>query len=298
MRTVPNEFLDTFLAVLMIFATLIIIVLLIAYYINRQIMKLPENTPEKYNRRKQTNEGNKSVVVCVGDSITHGRISSNYVRILRKKLGSDYEFINAGVNSNLAWNVLERLQEIIDCNPDFITVLIGTNDANAVLSPDNMKDYIKRMQLPRDPDLAWFKESLERIISKLKQKTRAHIALFTLPTIGESPASDYFNYTLKYSEIIQEIAQKYEVECLPLQTIMIEYLFENPGAPRFSYEQGMKLMIWSAIQRYFFLRSWDTISKKAGFNLHLDYLHLNTQGASMIADLIIRFLESRMLFKN
>lgn len=255
-------------------------------------MKLPDNTPKRYIQRKLPLLENKTIVVCVGDSITHGRISTNYVRMLRRKFGPDYEFINAGINSNLTWNVLERLQEIIDCKPDFIAILIGTNDANAVLSPRNMKDYIKRMELPKEPDIDWYKASLEEIITRLKKETNAKLALLTFPTIGESPASEYFSHTRRYSEVIQEIARKYEIECLPLQRIMIEYLREHPADPHFSYEQGMKLMIWSALQRYFFLRSWDTISKKVGFKLHRDYLHLNTEGASMIANLIEAYIKS------
>ncbi|MHA1995463.1 MAG: SGNH/GDSL hydrolase family protein [Candidatus Hodarchaeales archaeon] len=286
-----SKILDPLLTILTIFITLVILVLLIAYYINYQVMKLPQNTPKRYNLRKQSNFKAKIVVVCVGDSITHGRISSDYVRILEERMSSEFEFVNAGINSNLAWNVLDRLEDIIDCSPNFITILIGTNDANAVLSPKNVKDYVKRMKLPQDPELDWFKSSLEKMIIRLKKETNAQLAILTLPTIGESPESNIFEHTHKYSLIIQEIAQNLDIECLPLQEVMINYLMENPADPKFIYENGMRLMVWSAIQRYFFLRSWDTISKKAGFKLHLDYLHLNTTGAAMIANLIEEFIE-------
>ncbi len=290
----PNEFLETFLGISLIFIVLLTLVLLIAYYINYQVMKLPNITPERFIRRKRLNLEQKSVVVCVGDSLTHGRISSNYVRMLRERFGPDYEFVNAGVNSNLAWNVLERLPGIIECKPDFITILIGTNDVNATLSRQNMADYIRRMGLPEKPDLEWYKTSLNDIVSLLKNKTSAQIALITLPTIGESPNSKIFHCTNEYSEIIRETAIKHGCDCLPLEKQMIDYLVKNSAHPRFDYEDGMRLTLWAAIQHYGLFRSWDIISKKAGFKLHLDYLHLNTEGAIMIADLIEEFIRKKI----
>ena len=42
-------------------------------------------------------------MVAIGDSITHGRVSFNYVNSLEEKFGTHYEFVNAGINSNLAF---------------------------------------------------------------------------------------------------------------------------------------------------------------------------------------------------
>ena len=39
----------------------------------------------------------------------------------------DFSIVNAGINGDLAWNLLERLDDVIDCNPNHITILIGTN---------------------------------------------------------------------------------------------------------------------------------------------------------------------------
>lgn len=257
-------------------------------------MKLPDNTPKTYIRKKHPIRNSKPVVVCVGDSLTHGRISSNYINILQSRFGTKFEFINAGINSNLAWNVLMRLDEVIECKPDFVTILIGTNDVNATLSVRNMKDYIKRMNLPKHADLNWFKESLGQIVVQLKENTEAQIALITLPTIGESLEGELYDQIKDYNQIIQDIGEKHDADCLTLDKVMKDYLSKNPANPRFSYENGMRLMVWSAIQHYLFLRSWDSISRRAGFELHLDYLHLNSKGASMIADLIEGFIRSHI----
>ncbi len=101
--------------------------------------------------------------------------------------------VNAGINSNLAWNVRQRLNDIIRCNQDIVTVMVGTNDANAMLHESNARRLIKKMSLPRHPDHDWFHDNLAKIIMRLKNETHAKIALLSLLPIGEdldSPACD------------------------------------------------------------------------------------------------------------
>ena len=116
-------------------AAFLIIILIILYtYTLFQAQKSPFNSPANFLKESAQSKNNKTVV-CIGNSITHGRVSYNYVNILSDDLsGHGYHFINAGINGNLAYNVVKRLGKIIECNPDYVTLLIGTNDANASLS--------------------------------------------------------------------------------------------------------------------------------------------------------------------
>ena len=94
------------------------------------------------------------MVVCIGDSITHGRVSHNYVDLLAGRFrDGNVVFVNAGINSELAWNVVQRLDAVIACKPDVVTVLsYGTNDANATLSEANGRRAVKKMKTaPRPP---------------------------------------------------------------------------------------------------------------------------------------------------
>jgi lysophospholipase L1-like esterase len=262
-------------------------------YLLYAIQRLPDNTPAKFlSRKEKFDPVNRKIVMCIGDSITHGRISQNYVQILSEKLGENYEFINAGINSHLAWNVLGRLDEIIECNPNIITILIGTNDVNATLSLSNKKDYVKRVNLPRDPDHEWFCETLRKIIQCLSLETSAKIAVLTIPTIGESLTSSYFVLTEQYSKSVIEISDELGVESLLLHDKMVKYLKDNPGKPKYSYKKERRYIISSVFQHYFLRRSWDEIANRAGFMLHRDYLHMNTKGALMIAGLIENYIHS------
>ena len=50
------------------------------------------------------------------------------------KFKDRFKFINAGINSHLAYNLFIRLDKVIKCSPAKITILIGTNDVNSSLS--------------------------------------------------------------------------------------------------------------------------------------------------------------------
>ena len=82
----------------------------------------------------------KPVVVCCGDSITHGHIGYDWVSSLRRRDGSKI-YINAGINADLTWNLNQRINDIIKHNPDYITILIGTNDAIGSQPVKLIQDY-------------------------------------------------------------------------------------------------------------------------------------------------------------
>ncbi|MBT4091678.1 MAG: hypothetical protein HOE30_24600 [Deltaproteobacteria bacterium] len=91
----------------------------------------------------------KVVVVCIGDSLTMGNVSYNYVNELAQRFSQDdYGFVNAGFNSELTHNTLQRLDDIIRINPQFVTILIGTNDVLATLCEKCSEKYMKNMKLP------------------------------------------------------------------------------------------------------------------------------------------------------
>ena len=77
----------------------------------RARMRAPENNPGAFlERGRQTTT--RTLVVCAGDSITHGVVSANYVEMLERRFAADgYEFVNAGINGQLAYNLLQRLDE-------------------------------------------------------------------------------------------------------------------------------------------------------------------------------------------
>ncbi len=153
------------------------VVCLLLFYVFWQMERRPSNRPVKYLKPI-----GKKVVVLAGDSITHGQIGENYVSLLKRRLDqSQFSLVNAGVNSHLAWNLLQRVDEIIACEPDYVTIMIGTNDAYATTSIEEAEGFVKRMKLPQTPDDLWFRENLQEFVTRLQNETSANIALISIP---------------------------------------------------------------------------------------------------------------------
>ncbi len=259
-------------------------------YGSHMAQRLPDNSPGKF-LSSNPDRKDKKVIVCVGDSITHGRVSHNYVDMLAEKShGKDLLLINAGVNDELAYNVLLRIDDIIRCKPDFVTILIGTNDANSTLDPENAARAVRNMKLPQTPEKAWFAKNLAEICRRLKNETTARIALMSIPPIGESPESPSFRASIEYSTLIRETARREGCAFLPLNEKMVAYLKANPRPPRHSYSELQSLMYVGIFKHFILHKSFDEIAEGNGFQLLTDFLHLNGRSAGMISELILGFV--------
>ena len=268
----------------------IIIILLLYFYTFHQVQKLPFNSPENFLSINNTNQETQTVI-CFGDSITHGQVSYNYVNILMEKMSKKgFNFVNAGVNGNLVYNLIQRMDTIIDCNPNFITILIGTNDANSTLNEKNSARYIKNMSLPEKPDKKSFKKNYLYLIKELKKHTNAKIVLLSIPPIGEDKGHISFKRSKEYSEIIQNISIDQNVDYLPLHERIDEYLGSD-NHPLMSYDDGYRwVMVKGFFLHFLFGYHFDRIASKNGFVILTDFLHLNSSGAKLIAGLIQKWL--------
>eukprot|EP00971_Amphidinium_carterae_P004028 80083-Amphidinium_carterae.1 len=82
-------------------------------------------TPKSY-LQKSTNgyQTSDSTVVCLGDSLTRGNLSADWVRSLREHAALEGRVVlNAGVNMQCIENVKERIDEVVACKPSHVTVL-------------------------------------------------------------------------------------------------------------------------------------------------------------------------------
>jgi acyl-CoA thioesterase I len=229
-------------------------------------------------------------VACVGDSITRGRVSVNYVELLQKHFGDDYCFINKGVDGDLAYNVLCRLDDVITYEPDYIIVMIGSNDVLATYSEKSCNYYRTSKSLPVCPTEEWFRENLEKIVEKLRLQSHAALALVSLPLITEARESAMYQRSIVYSGIIKETADKFGVGYVRLNEAQQEFYRTHESQPKTWYMQKWKFSLRIAFQHFILLKSWDDISKKYGFLLTIDHIHQNSTGAGQISDVILEYL--------
>ncbi len=234
----------------------------------------------------------EGVIVNFGDSITHGVLSADYVQILRQEY-PEYTFINAGINGELAWNLLQRSSEVIACDPDYITILAGTNDVLASLSPVRMKNYQKRHGIPVTADIEWYRENLEALIDLLNRETDAQIILISLPPVGEDRQSEAYRRAAEYSQVIRETASLKGTAYLPLNEEIDSILKKKaePDALPFDPDSDTSMYL-AVVNHYTFNKSWKEISDSNNLTLLTDTIHLNEEGASLISSLIGEYLIS------
>ncbi|MGC9780656.1 MAG: hypothetical protein HZR80_15545 [Candidatus Heimdallarchaeota archaeon] len=286
-----------FTALIFISGIIILHVIIFLTYtiVMRLIFGKPKNNPKQFlrrNKNKLLHDEQKKRIVFVGDSITHGILSVNYIKMIAKELGkSKFYYINAGINSHLAYNVLMRIDEIVACNPAYITIMIGTNDAHREMKLYKETRSSKRINLPREPTKEWYKENLLKIITILQKKTNAKLAICSIPPIGENMNHPIFKQSIEYSKLIKEIAEKRDLVYLPVNEKQIAFLKANPSKPKHEPEH---MLYETTAAKYFLLgHSFDKMSKHYGFNLLVDHLHLNSRGAKIVADLIVGFILSQ-----
>jgi lysophospholipase L1-like esterase len=237
------------------------------------------------------------IVVCFGASLTAGTVSFDYVELLSARPSlAGFRFLNQGVNADLAWNGLQRLDPVIAERPDAISILIGTNDVNATLSERNLLRYRTMNHLPTDPTLPWYEENLRAIVTRLRAETEARLALLSLAVIGEDLDHEANRKVELYNEVVRRVAREEKVDYLPLHERMVAYLRDHEAdraqlPPRLAYRDGLH-NVGNAVALHATGLTWDEVSRRNGLLLTTDCLHLNSVGGGMIADLIEDWLKT------
>jgi lysophospholipase L1-like esterase len=235
--------------------------------------------------------GASTVLVCVGDSITEGVGSADWVAMLGEQVGAHgVQAVNAGVAGDLAWNVLRRLDTVIQCDPDIVTLMVGTNDV--ALEPVSFLSHLTlRMKGVRQPpNLEWFSENVSMILRRLRSETHARLAVIEIPMLGEDLDSKTNERVNTYNEALRSIAAEQAVMCLPLHDRLVELL--PPGHVPPPYEVKVGLTVRAQFQHHVLRHSWDEVSASNNLTLLSDHTHLSERAARVVADLVADFVTS------
>lgn len=224
---------------------------------------------------------------CLGDSITRGQLSVDYVDTLVRRHGAHALRVRRfGVNGDFAHNLLQRLDEVVATPADAITVLIGTNDARASLPGYPVERWMKRKQLPQRPTRTWFRDCLAATVARLQRETGAAIALLSLPALGQVPVAAPMRAAAEYSRTIEEVAPEAGVAYLPLHERQVEVLRREGGAPVPYRELTPARYIGTRLHQRLLGRSLDSIARRRGLVLTTDHIHQNSRGAALIAEVV------------
>ncbi len=215
-------------------------------------------------KTQTTAPSTKADVVCAGDSLTQGTISANYISLLQRRF-PQLSFYNAGVNGDTSAGLLKRIDQILLPDAAHVSLLIGTNDIHKSLS------------------LEEYRANLEAILARLKDR---HVALLSVPPLGEQRHSDINLRVEKWNGVIRDLAAEHGCTYLPLFELIAAQL-SDVGRP---FKVRMGLMMAAAFRHRILGQSFDRIAAANGFSILTDQIHLSDRGALIIADLLSEWL--------
>ncbi|MGW8316556.1 MAG: hypothetical protein ACWGNV_13215, partial [Bacteroidales bacterium] len=90
-----------------------------------------------------------------------------------------------GVAGYESYNVLKHLDKAVKSIPDFVVLLVGTNDVTSSLNPRLARLSRKFKHIPHEPTLLHYSRNITSILQVLKKETDSKIAVPTLFVIHE-----------------------------------------------------------------------------------------------------------------
>ena len=261
------------------------------FYVSKIISNLPKGRAEEYLKTKEYK--NKKIIACIGDSLTHGNIGQSWVDYLREEFPNDV-FLNEGINGNTAWQVLQRLDPILQCKPDLIILMIGTNDALGSFDKDSGLRYKKNNNLPEVPSLEKYKEELPTLIDKIS--IQSNVAICTLPPIGENIDSEVNKHVKEFNDFIELIATQKKISLLNVSDALWSDIKSRTYSLKFEYNPKviplLRRIFGGIFHHYLFKKTWNDIAKAKGQWILFDQIHLNERGAEVVYKLVKKFISN------
>lgn len=186
----------------------------------------------EYAREKELIFKNMDRIVFAGDSVTDmgseqpvgesfdENLGRSYVRIIDNMLSTWYPEIlvrvtNSGISGNTSRDLLERYQrDVIDLNPDWVSICIGINDVWRQFDSPAMADT---HVMPEE-----YEANLEKMILAVKDSVKG-IFLMT-PYYMEPNAEDGMRKRMdEYGAVCRKLAVKYGCVFIDLQETFNHY---------------------------------------------------------------------------
>ena len=236
-------------------------------------------------------------IVCIGDSLTQGNYSYDWVKNLSKKMPF-IEFINMGKNGETAKVMKTRLQkDVIELNPDYVVVLIGANDLIGATNETAGKMYVDMFKdiLVRPPCIEDYQNEMLQIVQILDLKLPKHTKVLILspPPIGEGgPSSNEWKLGLEFSYIcrncVRTASQRIQFMDLfsDVQWDMIKMIDGNYKPLNLSLTK----MSFSYMLSY--ILDWNNISWVNNYKYTTDGIHFSKHFGEVIEDIVKQWVET------
>lgn len=281
------------------------------------VTRPPINNPGAFLKRFREMSPVRPVLVCVGDSLTHGTLSDNWIPKVPPKIAEKMKFdkpqpsdfmdpvwiVNNGQNAITSYTVLQsRLQSTMACYPDYVLLMIGTNDVLSMYSPAARADKVSTWGLPEAPSMDGFRRNIKGIVDFLVQASnKTQIGLCTLPPLGEELSSPANKLIKEANEIIHEVGESAGDNVMVLQVgerMQDEIAKNNNGGKGSMKPEMMAPLMMLFTPLYLFLgvplKALSGIAKNCVLS---DCVHLNESGGDIMADVVCEWLFMKNIHK-
>lgn len=256
------------------------------------------DTPAVFLQNRSTSPGQSAVpsspVICVGDSLTRGNLSADWVGDLRQMLTHEAEkpVLNAGVNMQCISNVKKRIEEVIACKPSHVTVLVGTNDLKAQASEFEGWLYKVFGKIPYVATLETYERDLLEIRDRLLA-AGARVALVSPPVLGEDANSAANQRAQDFAKVVERTAATGGERCIyfPLFEQTYAELPKTGGRP---YD-GIRFFRWLCLlcfDIHVFGRDLSDVQRERKLGATVDLVHLGPKAANYLAMMTAAFVSA------
>ena len=162
-------------------------------YIVEKASRPPSNDAYHYVRWNSSNKSDAPTLVCLGDSLTHGTFSAPWVEDIMVHASSTWSkeqplhVVNCGQNNLVTHTCLhERVDWTLACQPQYVVVMIGTNDCRGLYNGGWRWQLETMWWTPEPLSLDVMERNVHSMVQKL---VHAHplrqVGLCTIPPLGE-----------------------------------------------------------------------------------------------------------------
>jgi lysophospholipase L1-like esterase len=220
-------------------------------------------------------------IAFLGNSLVAGSYGGNFVGLVASRL-PEHIIINAGQNGNTVLNLLQRLDSLLDEQPDQVIILCGGNDAISYSQPDTRRYYERAMNVPGgvvtpEQFASAFRDLLTRI-----QLAQA-VTRVLLPPLEYNPAT--VAAVQQYNALMTEACAALNLPTLDLMSALVPATV--PDRPPLTQSTinliGQRLASgWN---------DYEQERQSGEFTYSFDGLHFTPETAQRVAGWVIDFLD-------
>lgn len=232
-------------------------------------------------------------VLFLGDSLTQGSVSFNYVEQLQRSLPC-YQFINGGTNGDLAHNLLKHMRKIEALQPSIIYIMIGTNDVLSKLSLIDRIYFMVTRSLLSVPSENAYAFAVEKVIRKINSiSPRSRVAFLPIPYFESNNSSSQINtYVDEYNTKLKALAIQYNITYIEIDFGLCKgnVISKSTGIrPRLLWGINIYRSAWLLFKKD--LRPHE-VSQHLGYSWTTDGIHLNSDIGLRIVDMLQNHIQS------